>query len=371
MANPDLIAGITAVVNGETPPEPTPPAADPPADEPADDTPPADEPKADLIGTPPADEPAAEGEDEPAGGPARGPDGKFVAKAPKEGEPPAAAAPEAKKDEPKPAPKVMDPVNDPVPPNAKPETRERIQTLAGMVKERESELAQVKADFDMLYAPIQESGATAEQFQEMVTLLKYINSPHQHEQMKALQYLQGAGALLAERLGQVPPGADPLAGQADLLQAVNAGHLTRQYAEEVAKARRQAQAAQQFSQQAQQRSQQEQQRQAAIQRGQAAVRTLEQTLEASDPQFKAKMAVILSDNAFKNHLRTAVPPEQWAVALAEKYRTVQVAAPVAPAAPSAPSPLRAKQPAGTAAKQPTTMLEAVKAAVAAPTARAG
>src|SRR6478735_4230429 len=224
MASPELLAAVTAAVKGETPSAP--PADPPTGDPPAGDPPASDPPGAadDLIGKPPADPPAG---DPPAGDPAapapgadgrvRGPDGKFIAAAPKAGDPPQpavppAAAPPAAAAPPVPPKPPADPVNDPIPPNAKPETRERIQTLVDTVKSTNAELGQVRSDFDNLMAPITESGASFEQFRESMTLLKNINSPHQHEQMQALQFLQTAVGELSARLGQVPPGTDPLAG---------------------------------------------------------------------------------------------------------------------------------------------------------------
>ncbi len=369
MADPAMLAAVTAAVKGEDPPAQAAPVADPPASEPAADPPAAAAVAADLIGDPP--EPAAAEPVADAQGRVRGPDGKFVAKAADAPADPAVTPPAAPVAAAAPAtpPKAADPVNDPIPPQLKAETRERMTALVETVKAKDAEVTAARQDFDLLMAPINEAGATFDQFQEAMQLLKYINSPHQHEQMQALQYLQGAGSALAERLGQVPPGADPLAGQADLLQAVQANQMPRAYAEEVAKARRLTAATTQHQQTSLQRSQQEQAKTREVQEGQAAVREVEQTLEATDPQYKVKIEVLRTDMAFVNSLRT-VPPKQWAAKFAEKYRAIKVAVPPvaatpAAAAPGAPSPLRAKQPAGTAARPPANMLEAVRGAVGA------
>lgn len=369
MATPEMLAAVSAAVKGESIPD-APPPDTPPAD-PA----PAGDAVEDLIGTPPTE--AAPAGDTPApvvdeAGRLRGPDGKFASTAPKPAEPaaPAAAAPAAPA-APVTPPKAADPLNDPVPTNARPETRERITTLATMVRERDTELTTTRGDLELLLNPIKEAGASVEQFNESMNLLKLINSPMQHEQMQALQYLQGATATLAERLGQVPPGVDPLATEPDLQQRVATNRMTRQDAEEVARARRAQAATQQYQQQTQQRSQQQQAQQRLVQEGQAAVREVEQSFEAIDgaDKYKAKVAIMRADAAFVAQLR-ALPPHQWAASFAQKYRTVAVpnaptAAPApAAAAPSAPTPLRAKQPAGNTAKAPTTQLEAVSGALA-------
>jgi hypothetical protein len=367
-----MLAAVTAAVRGEDPPAPV--VTDPPADDSAATDPPAASATEDLIGTPPG-EPAAAAPAQPQlddQGRIRGPDGKFVAATPKPADPaaPAAAAAAPKAVDPAaPAvtPKAADPINDPIPATAKPETRERIQTLVDTVKATSTERDALRTDLELLTAPITEAGATLEQFQESMNLLKLINSPMQHEQAQALEYLEGAAAALAQRLGRVPAGTDPLTGQDDLIQRVNARTLSRQDAEEIAASRRAQAATQQFQRDQQQRSQQTQAQQQQVQAGQTAVRAVEETLQATDPQYAAKIAVLRADTAFVQQLRT-LPPGQWAAAFAQKYREVKIAAPApapapAPAAARSPSPLRAKNPAGNTAKPPGTMLEAVKGAI--------
>jgi hypothetical protein len=366
MADPKLLEAVTAAVTGEAPPEEVAPVEETP---PAGETPPE--------GAPPVEETPPAGEVPPEGAPPVAPvvdangrlhdpvTGKLL---PKAADPaaPAAAAPPAAAAAPVAPPKPPDHVNDPPPKGAKPETVERITFLAGKVKETTEQLETTRGDMELLLTPIREAGASVEQFQEAMDLVKLLNSPHQHEQMQALQRLQGTATELATRLGQVPPGADPLQGQDDLLEAVRANPNMRAWAEEVARARRLTVATQQHQQTAVQRTQQEQARQQAAQSGQAAVRSVEQTLEASDPQYAAKVAMLRADTAFLAKMRQA-PPTQWAPMFAEKYRTIKVAAAPAAAAaaarPGATSPLRAKQPAGTAAKPPGSALDAVRGAL--------
>jgi hypothetical protein len=375
----DLLTAVTAAVNGETPPAADPPAQDPPASDPPAGDPSAPS-SADLIGDPPPDpaapapEPVAD-----ASGRLRDPvTKKFVAKDPEKG----GETQDSTKKPQEPAvqppaepPKATDPLNDPVPANARPETKERITTLANMVKEERTqretlntELAQTRADFDLLMNPITEAGASLEQFNESMTLLKLINSPHQHEQMQALEYLQGAASQLAERLGQVPPGADPLAGFPDLQAQVQQNPAMRKMAEEAARGRRFQASTQQFQQAQQRQTQQTQAQQRAIQEGQSAVREVEEGFKAIDPQYTAKVALLRADKPFMDNMRK-MPPAQWAVEFSRKYRTLKVAAAPAPAAAApaagAPSPLRAKTPAGGHTKPPASALEAVQRAVGA------
>src|SRR5690606_683024 len=134
--------------------------------------------------------------------------------------------------------------------------------------------------------------------------------------------LQSTAAALAQRLGHVPPGADPLEGQQDLLAAVQAGQMPRQYAEEVARARLQttAQARWQREQQARQQAAQQQTaaQAAALQQGREAVAGVEAALKVSDPHYAAKVAMLKSDQAFIATMQ-ALPPSQWAATFAAKY----------------------------------------------------
>ncbi len=212
---------------------------------------------------------------------------------------------------------------------------------------------------------MREAAASPDQFRESMNLVKLINSPLAADQHQALQYLQSAAAAMAERLGVVPAGVDPLHGFDDLQLEVQKNPGLRKWAEEAASGRRLREATQRQNQEQQQRSQQTATQQQAAQAGQAAVRSVEAALEANDPQYKQKVAVLRADAPFINGLK-ALPPTQWAAAFAQKYSTIKVAPPAvkAPAAPSAPSPLRAKQPAGQAGRLPSTSLEAVSAAIA-------
>jgi hypothetical protein len=324
----------TPATDAPAEPEPTEPEPTEPADEPADET----------------AQPASE-----VAGPQRGPDGKFVPKdgdAAKEGKPAPAGLP----------PPDADVVEAPVPDGLKRSTREYVERVRGAAKEARVERDRIKEDFEVLIEPIRESGATPEQFKTAMQLLRLLNSPDPLEQTQALQQLQGAAAALAQRLGHVPPGADPLDGQKDLLDAVNAGQMPRQYAEEVAKARlREAALARwQKEQQARQQAQQHQTaaQAAAIQQGRDAVAGVEAALKASDPHYASKVAMLKSDQAFMAMMK-ALPPSQWAATFAAKYAALQLPAAARPAA--SPQPLRAKTPAGSVAKEPSSVGEAIRA----------
>jgi len=351
---------MTAAINGTAPAEAPVVTETPETPEVVAQEAPVEAAKPDIIGADPAEATTPQLD---ADGRMRGPDGKFIAAEPKaDGEKPAEAAKPVEAAKPE-VPKVIDPINDPIPENAKPATRERITTLVETVKAKDAEVAAVRDDFEMVMAPIRESGATPDQFRESMTLLKLLNSQNLSDQQQALKYLQSVGAELAQRLGVVPPGADPLQGFEDLQLEVGKNPSLRKWAEEVANSRRLRDATQRHQEVQTQRSQQTQAQQREAQAGQAQVRAVEATLEATDPNYKAKVAALRSDAGFVARLKS-MPPSQWAGAFAEGYRNVKIAAPAAkPAAAASPAPLRAKQPAGQTTRPAASSLEAVSAAI--------
>lgn len=387
MPTAEMIAAVSAAVKGDaTPVDDAPPDDATPPD--TSSAPPPDTnaaPAGDLVGTPPPDTNTAPDTVVDAQGRVRRPDGTFApataATPPADGAapvtPPAGAAATPPVTPPVVPPKALDPVNDPPPPNAKPETRERITTLANMVKERDTtiqtttaERDQARTDFELLTTPLRNANASHEQFVEVCTLLGDINSPHPQDRMRALQYLQNEAAALAEQLGVVLPGVDPLQGHADLMQQVQANPALRATLEETARLRRLTAANVQHQQgDAQRREQQRLQTQATTQ-GRAALVEVEQAFkEANAPLYAAKVAKMNADPAFVAQMKAA-HPAQWAPMFAKKFRETVVAAPAPtpapvtpPVPPRTPAPLRGRQPAGSQARPPTTMLEAVRASL--------
>jgi hypothetical protein len=216
----------------------------------------------------------------------------------------------------------------------------------------------------LILRPIEEAGATLEQFHEMVGLLGMINSDDPQQQLKALQLLQKDADALAVKLGYVPAGVDPLQGFPDLLARVNARTLTRQDAEQLAAAQRQTQANQRRTQEQQQRQTQAQtQTTAAVNQGRTAVAAAEQAFREIDPHANAKIALLKADATFIQELRTT-PPTQWSAKFVARYKALPTpgAAPTPP--PPAHQPLRGRAPAGTTGMEPKTAMEALRAGIA-------
>jgi hypothetical protein len=346
--------------------EPTPvveetPAGDPPADE-VVETPEGGEaaPEGGAEAAAEGDEPEVEGE-EAADGRARGPDGKFVSK-PKEGE---AAPVEGKKpDEKKPEEKKADHVNDPVDPKLHERTRERITSLAADVKR----LRPIEEAHTELVNRITGTGMSAEHFNSMLSYAALVRGSIE-EKRHAYQFLKREMQGLAAQIGETLPGTDPLEGHPDLKQMVLEKKTTPELAAEVAERRNRDAAATRLTTE-QQSSQQA--RTAEYQRAhETAVRDLNGVGQAlrqllGDAEYARRYDIAVP--AFKAHIQaTNLHPSQWVTEFQKQFATIPaaVAPVVATTQRPAQQPLRAnKQPSGGAAKQPTSMREAMEAGLA-------
>lgn len=262
-------------------------------------------------------------------------------------------APEAKK---------PDPVNDPLPKDLKKETSERMQSLIQTVKTKDTELAQVRGEFDTIINGIRASGATPEQYGEVISWVSLFNSPEPAARLKAYELVNDVADRLATLLNIDRTISDPLTNHADLKAAVAANQLTAKYAAEIARTRN----AQQFTGQIAdgQRQQQQTQQQAATEESTARaaltafeveMRTKEGTLyELKKAQIMPTLKVLMKQ----------IPKSQWS----EAYKQAYMAAKVQPkdtikkVAPQ--QPLRGnKQPAGGQVRQASSMLEAINGAL--------
>lgn len=393
MATAELLAAVSAAVNGEAAPADTSQENnDAPADDvsanPADGASDAsDDTGGDAGEVPAGSEAAADGQDDGKGGDAEGEaatytdangrvrdkkTGLFVEAKKDAAADPAAVGAAAKKPDGTPAApagKAKDPVNDPIPAGLKKETSERMQTLIDTTKKVSGERDSAFQELDTLMTPIQNAGMDAEQFHEVVQLCSWINSAERTDQLKALKYMQDGADHLARTLGVVPAGVDPLSGHQDLMTEVAGGKLTRERAEEIARGRLMAASNTETDQQRRQRAEQQRQAQEALQTGRADVVELEAAYKGTDPQFAAKSALLKADTAFAAQMR-AMHPSKWGAAFAKKYASLKVA-PVqqpqqqVPNGQRRPAPLRGRNPAGGTATAPKNSAEAIRAAVAA------
>lgn len=261
-------------------------------------------------------------------------------------------APEAKK---------PDPVNDPLPKDLKKETSERMQSLIQTVKTKDTELAQVRGEFDTIINGIRASGATPEQYGEVISWVSLFNSPEPAARLKAYELVNDVADRLATLLNIDRTISDPLTNHADLKAAVAANQLTAKYAAEIARTRN----AQQFTgqiadgQRQQQQTQQQAQQEEATAR--AALTTFENETRKTDPLYDLKKAQILPSLkvTFKH-----IPKAQWPQAYKDAYAAAKVQPKGVIKKGTGQQPLRGnKQPAGGQVRQAGSMLEAINGAL--------
>jgi hypothetical protein len=311
-------------------------------------------------------EPEGEGEVGPEGERERNADGTWKKTTPKD-EP--KVEPEVKPEvKPKVEPPKKDPINDPIPENLKKDTSDRIRSLIDTAKSVTAERDQIKTDFDYLVHGVEATGTTPAQYGETLSWLSLFNSRDPAQQEKALELVESVAERLATLLGKERTVNDPLKAHVDLQEAVRTKQLTPEYAKEIARTRN----GQTFRQELNTTATKEQQDQEAaaveLSTARAALSELEKTLQASDPSYAAKKAILVP--ALKPLFmkgqdgQYVVRPSQWKQKFTEAYRNIRIGAPAAKSKIPTNQPLRAgRQPAGGQSKQPGSMLEAISGAL--------
>lgn len=258
-----------------------------------------------------------EGEEGAEGEGERNPDGTFKKKAgekpaEKPGEKPAEKPGEKRK---------PDAVNDPIPKDLKQETRQRMETLVKTAKELTVERDEVRQQFGTFVGGLQAANVTPEQYGETLSWLGMFNSGDPTQQEKALELIEGIADRLSTMLGKERSTSDPLKSHADLVQAVQTGKVTKEYAAEIARTRNAQGFQREMALTAQQRQQQDQQAAQELHVARSDLTALEETLRATDPDFERKKAILVP--ALKPIMK-AIPPSQWKAKFLESYRAVNV-----------------------------------------------
>lgn len=188
-----------------------------------------------------------------------------------------------------------------------------------------------------------DTGASAEQLQAALSYLKLMNANDPSSLGKVYEVLTAEMAEVAKKLGRDAPGVDPIAGHADLKEAVESGEIALQHAKEIAAARAEKQfIAQRDTEQVQTAQQAQQAKDAAIQ----SLNDIGARLQSQDPQFSAKIAQLVPKIA---EIRSNYHPSQWAQQFMTEYLSATVASTVAPA----PAPTVARPRAGHVPLRPT------------------
>lgn len=229
--------------------------------------------------------------------------------------------------------------------------QERFRNLTHRLKEKDTELAAVRSDLDGIRTIMQETGGKAEDFGMMFDYMRALNKGD----------MDHVGKVLAEQVrqykmmtGKALESVDPLQDFPDLRQRVDSYQMDEQSALELARQRSFARQHQQETAQQQQRHNQTQQFQQVKQQAMAEVDRMGAEWAKRDPDYKIKEELILKQIPV---IAQRFHPSQWPQQVEILYQTLS-SMPMQRQS-QAPQPLRPSgQTAG--AKQPTSMLEALK-----------
>ena len=245
------------------------------------------------------------------------------------------------------------------------ETKERMVSLIGLVKEKDAKIETVSRDRDEILGMITETRASPEQYGQMLGYLKLVNSPNRADREQALAVMQNEVATLARMLGKPVPGVNMLQGHNDLIEEVSTGRLSQERAQEIAASRARAQFEIQAGQVSREQQDAQHQRQQALTEGRNQLSVLERSLQ-TDPHYKAKKAILVKT---LKPIMSRIDPREWAETFKRAYD--ELPAPVAPPPPPPPpprvpqnTPLRAANPAGGAAPAPSSPLDALNQGLA-------
>lgn len=197
---------------------------------------------------------------------------------------------------------------------------------------------------------IASTGASPEQFGQLLTYTSLVNSGDPEKLRQAMNVLERERNAIARMIGEEAPGIDLLSDHPDLIQRVQQGDFDRHAALEVARARTLAAQQRQRDEWAQIQQMQSATQTQAIQ----SLNTLGQQLEAQDPQYRQKFAQLQP----MLPIIAQLPPERWGEAFMQAYQSIVVPAPTPvpqqQRLPAAPQPLRGTGGGGTALQQQAT-----------------
>lgn len=286
--------------------------------------------------------------------------GRFRAKADEPAQQPAAAQepvkpPEAKQPDPA-KPPEQKPADEP--PGLSADASTRFREMANRVKETETKLAEYEPVVQMVQDLNQRVEASGLNQQEFWQAVEFGTAMKRGDWRSVEPILAAQFANFRMAMGRDPQGADPLAHHPDILQAVQAGQMTHQFAIELARGRSMSAQQQQRMQVEQQTQQRQQQYEQTVNQAAGQIGTMVKQWEMTDLDWPRKREV-MDEKA--REIAAHLPPEQWAFAIKTAYDTLGRAMPIFKPAPT-PNALRASGAQG-GAKEPQSMLEAITGAL--------
>lgn len=242
-----------------------------------------------------------------------------------------------------------DPVKDVIPKDTNPATAERIRTIIKALHEVTGQRDRVAADFDTMVNGIKATGSSPQQYGEILNWMGLFNSPDPRQNKQAYDLVESVCERMAMKLGITRQLSDPLAKHSDLVAAVTNKQLTKEYALQIATDRDSKTFNTELSTQASQETQRQQQMQADTARAKGELTALGNTLQATDPDYERKRAIIVP---ILKATFQRLPPAHWKQAFEDAYRNAVVPQRQAPARRQVPAqqPSRARGsvPAGSA-----------------------
>lgn len=268
--------------------------------------------------------------------------------------------------------KDPDHINDPIDERLSERAQDRIRSLVGFVKERDEALT-IQGN---LIKSIQDTGASPEQFAEIIGFLRDANSNTPEGLERAYQMLRTGLRTISLQLGKPIPEVDLLADHADLAQAVKFGQITKAHADELALAREQTKFANANRAAAEKRTKETSDAKTERDTAISELNALGAELKKSDPDYEKKFDLIVP--ALKAAFE-GMRPAEWKAAFTKAYtafklpaasppadptKVVPGAAAAAPAAKK-PTPIRPTAPAGGGGAKPApkSLLEALSSGI--------
>lgn len=235
-------------------------------------------------------------------------------------------------------------------------TRERFVELGEKYKAVETERETFKAERDeaigkieALGETVRATGASPEEFGQTLNLLALSHSSVPEDLEQALAMLDRARETLSIKLGKPVAGIDLLAGQQDLLDAIEAGDMTRKHAEELAVLRRgkqrEVEAVETVNRSAEKVD-------AELDAGKRQVDLVDSALKSTDPDYAEKIKALGST---LETIAKTKPPGEWA----EAYRTAYAAVKLPEKKPAPTQGLRSSVTTSSNKSEPKTLFDAL------------
>lgn len=216
--------------------------------------------------------------------------------------------------------KKPDPVNDPIPDTLQARTKERMENLIGLVKQKD---AMLESQHGILNA-ITNTGASPQEFGAMIGYMSWVHSEEPTKLKMARDLLMSELEGVCLKLGEAAPGIDFIAKHPDIQAMVQAGQITQEAANELAITRSRKAAADHKTQVDAERTATEtaqtKERDTAI----AGLNALGAQMAKTDADYKRKFK-LMQDNGLMEALRE-LPVKQWKDAFLRAYNRIPAAA---------------------------------------------